>query len=138
MVHIRPDGLTDCDFCQPPEEERLDNIAGAVAACGLLELAKLTGNQTYHEAALRLVDGLLTHCCDWSADRLGLLTHCTASYHDDGAGPAHQHHLRGLFPGGSSGQAHRTGPHALAVNAAPEPYQAPGLFPQNLHMGWQT
>ena len=86
MAHIRPDGLTDCDFCQPPEEERLDNIAGAVAACGLLELAKLTGNQTYHEAALRLVDGLLTHCCDWSADRLGLLTHCTASYHDDGAG----------------------------------------------------
>ena len=64
MAHIRPDGLTDCDFCQPPEEERLDNIAGAVAACGLLELAKLTGNQTYHEAALRLVDGLLTHCCD--------------------------------------------------------------------------
>ena len=59
MAHIRPDGLTDCDFCQPPEEERLDNIAGAVAACGLLELAKLTGNQTYHEAALRLVDGLL-------------------------------------------------------------------------------
>lgn len=57
-----------------------------MAACGLLELAKLTGNQTYHEAALRLVDGLLTHCCDWSADRLGLLTHCTASYHDDGAG----------------------------------------------------
>lgn len=45
MAHIRPDGLTDCDFCQPPEEERLDNIAGAVAACGLLELAKLTGNK---------------------------------------------------------------------------------------------
>ena len=86
LAHIRPDGLTDCDFCQPPEEERIDNIAGAVAACGLMELAKATGKQVYQEGAQRLVDGLLTRCCDWTSTRLGLLTHCTASYHDDGAG----------------------------------------------------
>lgn len=86
MANIRPDGLTDCDFCQPKEEERIDNIAGAVAACGLLELAKLTGDTAYHDAALRLVDGLLTRCCDWTDNSCGLLTHCTASYHDDGAG----------------------------------------------------
>ena len=86
ISHIRPDGLTDCDFCQPDTEERLDNIAGAVAACGLLELAKITGDEQYRAAALRLVDGLLDHCCDWSDARCGLLTHCTASYHDDGAG----------------------------------------------------
>ncbi|MBR3494128.1 MAG: glycoside hydrolase family 88 protein [Clostridia bacterium] len=85
-AHIRPDGLTDCDFCQPPEEERLDNIAGAIAACGLQELAKITGDDAWQQAALKLVDGLLDRCCDWGASRLGLLTHCTASYHDDGAG----------------------------------------------------
>ena len=84
--HIRPDGLTDCDFCQPDSEERIDNIAGAIAACGLLELEKLTENQAYRAAALRLTDGLLDHCCDWTDQRLGLLTRCTASYHDDGAG----------------------------------------------------
>ena len=86
VAHIRPDGLTDCDFCQPAGEERIDNIAGACAACGLMELAKATGDSHWQEAAERLVDGLIDHCCDWSEDRCGVLTHCTASYHDDGAG----------------------------------------------------
>ena len=84
--HIRTDGLTDCDFCQPKDEERIDNIAGAVAACGLLELAKITGKAEYRAAAVRLVDGLLEHCIDWTQNSCGLLTKCTASYHDDGAG----------------------------------------------------
>jgi len=57
-----------------------------VAACGFLELEKLTGKEIYRASALRLVDGLLEHCCDWTEERCGLLTMCTASYHDDGAG----------------------------------------------------
>ena len=60
-AHIRPDGLTDCDFLQPAGEERLDNIAGAIAACGFLELAKADGNGPWRSCALRLVDGLLDH-----------------------------------------------------------------------------
>ena len=86
VSHIREDGLTDCDFRQPPEEERIDNIAGAVAACGLQELAALTGEEAWKRQAKRLTDGLLEHCADWGEDRCGILTHCTASYHDDGAG----------------------------------------------------
>lgn len=86
VAHIRPDGLTDCDFCQPAEEERIDNIAGACGACGLIELARVTGNAAYQEAAERLLDGLIDHCCDWTEGSQGVLTHCTASYHDDGAG----------------------------------------------------
>ena len=87
-AHIRPDGLTDCDFMQPAEEERLDNIAGAIAACGLMELAKADAEQAekWQSAGVRLVDGLLNGCADWTDERLGLLTMCTASYHDDGAG----------------------------------------------------
>lgn len=85
-AHIRPDGLTDSDFCQPAGEERIDNLAGAIAACGLMELASATGETAWQRAGERLVDGLLDHCCDWTADRCGLLTRCTASYHDDGAG----------------------------------------------------
>ena len=84
--NIREDGLTDCDFCQPKDEVRIDNIAGAVAACGLMELAKLTDDPAYHAAGTRLVDGMLAHCVDWTDGSMGLLTHCTASYHDDGAG----------------------------------------------------
>ena len=84
-AHIRPDGLTDCDFCQPEDEERIDNIAGAIAACGLMELSKAAGVPADEASARRLVDGLLD-CCEWSGDRCGVLTRCTASYHDDGAG----------------------------------------------------
>ena len=82
---IRQDGLTDCDFCQPPEPQRIDNIAGAIAACGLIELARQTGASEYEQAAYKLVDGLLS-CCDFTDRHCGLLTRCTASYHDDGAG----------------------------------------------------
>lgn len=85
-AHIREDGLTDCDFCQPPEEERIDNIAGMCGACGLFELAKHSGNAAYRSAAERLIDGALDLCCDWSENSKGILTRCTASYHDDGAG----------------------------------------------------
>ncbi len=86
VSHIRPDGLTDCDFCQPPEEERIDNIAGAIAACGLLELAGLTKEERWKDRAKQLADGLLDHCADWGEKRCGILTCCTASYHDDEAG----------------------------------------------------
>ena len=85
-AHIRPDGLTDCDFCQPAGEERIDNIAGAIAACGLQELAALTGDAAWTGQAERLACGLLEHCADWGGERCGILTRCTASYHDDGAG----------------------------------------------------
>ena len=85
-AHIRTDGLTDCDFCQPADEERIDNIAGAIAACGLQELAELTGVNEWKHQAERLADGMLEHCADWGEEHCGILTRCTASYHDDGAG----------------------------------------------------
>lgn len=84
--HIRPDGLTDVDFCQPAEPEKIDNIAAAVAACGFIELSKLTGDPLYREQAERLLDALIDHCADFGDEHLGLLTHCTASYHTDPAG----------------------------------------------------
>ena len=86
MSHIRPDGLTDCDFRQPAEPARLDNIAGACGACGLLELHRLTGEERYRAAAERLVDGLVERCANLEPGVCGILTHCTASYHDDAAG----------------------------------------------------
>ena len=86
MDHIRPDGLTDCDFLQPKAPERIDNIAGACGACGLIELNRITGEARFLQAAEALLDGLIDHCADWSKDTCGILTHCTASYHDDAAG----------------------------------------------------
>lgn len=86
IANIREDGLTDSDFCQPAGEERIDNMAGAIAACGLIELARVTGEADYQTAAERLIDGIADRCCDFSDNICGVLTHCTASYHDDGAG----------------------------------------------------
>ena len=89
ISHIREDGLTDSDFCQPADEERIDNIAGVCAACGLLELANLVGGEEgegYRAAAMRLLRALNELCADWSDESTGILQKCTASYHDDGAG----------------------------------------------------
>ena len=85
-ANIRKDGLVDCDFRQPKDVYRLDNIASACAACGFLELANLTGKPEYREAAEKLLDGLIDHCCDFGDKYCGILTHCTAAYHDDNVG----------------------------------------------------
>ena len=62
------------------------NMAGPDEAFIRLMRERLTGGAEYRRAAEALLDGLIDHCCDWSKDRCGLLTHCTASYHDDAAG----------------------------------------------------
>ena len=89
IANIREDGLTDCDFRQPKDEERIDNIAGACAACGLLELANVVGGEeaeTYRAAAMKLLTALNALCADWTDGNMGILQKCTASYHNDGAG----------------------------------------------------
>ena len=62
-------------------------ICAALIACQPTpETEYVIGRQDYETAALTLTDALLDRCCDWTDGHCGLLTHCTASYHDDGAG----------------------------------------------------
>lgn len=86
ISRIRPDGLTDCDFAQPAGVYLLDNIAGMCGACALIELSGITGSDAYLQAAEHLIDGVYENCCDWTSSSCGVLTHCTASYHDNGTG----------------------------------------------------
>ena len=89
IKNIREDGLTDCDFKQPKDVYLLDNIAGACASCGLIELANIAGGEegeTYRAAAMKMLRALNDLCADWSEDAMGILTKCTAAYHDDGSG----------------------------------------------------
>lgn len=89
IANIREDGLTDCDFRQPKGEERIDNIASACAASGLIDLAGALGDAEgapYRAAAIRLLRALDDLCADWTERSPGILQKCTASYHDDGAG----------------------------------------------------
>lgn len=89
IANIRADGLTDCDFRQPATAERLDNIAGACAACALLDLsAEVPGAEgaLYRQPALRLLQALDAQCADYNTDIMGILQRCTAAYAPDPAG----------------------------------------------------
>jgi unsaturated chondroitin disaccharide hydrolase len=89
VANIRADGLTDCDFRQPKEAARIDNIAAACAACGLIELSRLSGVANaaqYRNAAVRMLLAMDTLCADYTQNCAGILQKCTAAYHDDGAG----------------------------------------------------
>jgi len=51
----------------------LDSSAGAIAACGLLRLARLTGNDNYRQQAETLVKTLIVECMETESARQGLL-----------------------------------------------------------------
>ena len=87
--NIRPDGLTNCDFRQPLDTDRIDNIAAACAACALIELSRIpqvARAQEYLEAAEHMLKALDALCSDYSEHTPGVLQKCTAAYHDQGAG----------------------------------------------------
>jgi unsaturated chondroitin disaccharide hydrolase len=51
----------------------LDSSAGAIAACGLLRLARLTGNDDYRQKAETLVKTLSVECLETKPNQQGLL-----------------------------------------------------------------
>jgi len=53
----------------------LDSSAGAIAACGLLRLAQLTGLEFYWQQAETLIKTLITECFETDDTRMGLLKH---------------------------------------------------------------
>lgn len=76
-----------CDFRAPKTPEVWDNAAGAIAACGLMELADLlpeTQQDTYRSAACNLMVAMEATCADWTEAQPAILTKCTAAYgHDE-------------------------------------------------------
>ncbi|MBE0600627.1 MAG: glycoside hydrolase family 88 protein [Firmicutes bacterium] len=89
ITHIRADGLTDCDFRQPVDADRIDNIAAACASCGLIELSRIpavAGAARYLDAAVRMLMAMDALCADYTEKSAGVLQKCTAAYHDDYAG----------------------------------------------------
>ena len=57
------------DFRQPETPRYYDSTAGAIAACGLIELAKLTTEEereTYIKSALEILKAMEKNWCDWS------------------------------------------------------------------------
>lgn len=85
IANIPDSGLIPVDFRQPEEVAWEDSTAAAIAACGLIELAKLKeGRQgkIYLNAALKMLEALTESRVNWNDQEDDLLTKCTAAYHD--------------------------------------------------------
>ena len=86
ISNIPESGLIPVDFRQPAGCAWEDSTAAAIAACGLLELAKCVegrDSDVYLKAALKLLKLLDKERCSWEADVDNLLEKCTAEYHSE-------------------------------------------------------
>lgn len=85
MANIPESGLIPVDFRQPAEPAWEDSTAAAIAACGLIELSKLSGGrqgEIYLGAAMKLLGTLERDSFNWNEDEDNFLTKCTGAYHD--------------------------------------------------------
>ena len=83
IAHIPESGLVPVDFAQGADCPYEDDSAAAITACGLLELGCAAGEGRYTDAAGRLLTALLESRCDLDPGRDGILTRCSAAYHDE-------------------------------------------------------
>lgn len=81
------------DFRAPAEPVIYDTIAGAVAACGLLELFEQTGDASYRETAVRMLRAIDEVWCDYRIETDGIVGGCTAAYWCD----AHDRHTSMVY-----------------------------------------
>ena len=72
------------DFRQPAEPPRLDTSAGAITACGLIELSKIIENEAeskkYMDWAIKILKGLEKHC-DFTDEFPAILKNSNGAYH---------------------------------------------------------
>lgn len=103
ISNIPDNGLIPVDFCQPADCTLEDSCASAIAASGLILLAKVLSGQKElagghknpftqtaseeagkaENAAFKLLMALDENRCSWGSDRDELLEKCTAAFHDE-------------------------------------------------------
>ncbi|MHA6484915.1 glycoside hydrolase family 88 protein [Paenibacillus sp. strain BS8-2] len=87
MANIPDSGLVPIDFRQPKEPAYEDSTAAAIAACGMIEIAKSVGElerDLYLQSAIKLLRTLDQTRCDWTEASDGIVRNGSVSYH----GPA--------------------------------------------------
>lgn len=80
------DYVPKCDFRSPAEPVIYDTTAGAIAACGLIELASCVPEfeqATYLRAALNMLKAMEKNHCDWSEGEQSILQDGTEAYHSE-------------------------------------------------------
>lgn len=76
LAELPADHVPYWDLRLPSQETHLrDSSASAIAACGLLRIAQLTGVDGYMAQAKMLIQALLDHCLETSPNAQGLLKH---------------------------------------------------------------
>lgn len=80
---IGEDGIPDADFRAPKEPVRKDNVAGGLAACGLIDLARALRNERYLERAVFLLQAMERTDADWSKATPAIFRRCRAAYHSE-------------------------------------------------------
>ena len=83
MMNIDKTGIPFVDFRAPKNEELRDASAGAVAACGLIEIAKNVDEfekEIYEDSAMKLLFGLAENT-SFSDETDFLVNHCSERYH---------------------------------------------------------
>jgi unsaturated chondroitin disaccharide hydrolase len=86
MANIPENGIIPIDFRQPKEPAYEDSTAAAIAACGLIEIAKVVGEHekdVYMSAALKLLKTLDERRSNWSEDYDCILINCSGAYHNE-------------------------------------------------------
>lgn len=85
IANIPEDGIIPVDFRQPAEPRLMDDTAAAIAACGLIEIAKCVPSlesAMYVNAALKLLKTVDARC-DWSEASDAIVQFGTEAYHRD-------------------------------------------------------
>ena len=71
------------DFRAPADPVYIDTSAGAIAACGMIEIAKAVPEfekKMYMDAALKLMKALVDNQCDWSEEEQAILQNSSACH----------------------------------------------------------
>ena len=85
IANVADEHVARCDFRAPAEPVIYDSTAGVIAACGLIELARVTPEterQLYLDNALAILRATAERFCDWSASEQSILQMGTGAYHD--------------------------------------------------------
>lgn len=84
IANIPESGLIPIDFRQPEEDTWEDSSAAAIAACGLIEIAKAVGEHEknlYLNAALKLLKALEEKRSNWTRECDCIIENCSEAYH---------------------------------------------------------